>query len=178
MAGGCAGDPGVELQQFKRADFARLLGWVSNRDDLIGWAGFSFLWPLDKRQLDECLASASDDHLIFTFFERTNGQVVGHLDLLINHDHGFGLVNRVFVAPTARGRGTCTAMMRLLVSLAFDELELHRLSLSVFDSNAAAIHCYEHVGFITEGQLRDTARAGGGYWSSVVMGLLESDRER
>lgn len=165
----------VELRPFERADIPRLLGWVSSRDDLIRWAGSSFLWPLDEQQLQEYLASASDDHLIFKVQEQASGEVVGHLDVIVNRDHRFGLVNRVLVAPSARGRGVCTAAMRVLVHLAFGELKLHRLSLSVFDSNAAAISCYESVGFIREGHLRDSAKAGDGYWSSIVMGLLESD---
>jgi hypothetical protein len=41
--------------------------------------------------------------------------------------------------------------MRALVRLAFDDLSLHRLSLSVFDFNGAAISCYERVGFVKEG---------------------------
>ena len=169
--------PEVELRPFERADIPRLLAWVSTRDDLIRWAGFSFLWPLDEQQLEEYLASASDDHLVFKVQEQTTGEAVGHLDLIVHRDHRFGLVNRVLVAPSARGRGICTATMRVLVDLAFGELKLHRLSLSVFDSNAAAIACYEGVGFIKEGHLRDTAPAGDGYWSSFVMGLLDSDVE-
>src|SRR5712691_10457683 len=97
--------PEVELQPFERADFTRLLGWVTSRDDLIEWMGTSFIWPLDEGQLAEYLASASADHLIFRACESERGEVVGHIDLIINRDHRFGHVNRVLVAPSARGRG-------------------------------------------------------------------------
>jgi RimJ/RimL family protein N-acetyltransferase len=65
--------------------------------------------------------------------------------------------------------------MQEVVRLAFDDLRLHRISLNVFDFNIPAIRCYEHVGLIKEGHLRDTRRASDGYWSMFVMGMLATD---
>jgi RimJ/RimL family protein N-acetyltransferase len=165
----------VELQRFEREDCARLLVWVSSRDELIEWAGSSFVWPLDGQQLDDYVASASNDHLIFKAVARGATHVVGHIDLIVNRDHRWAHITRVLVAPPFRGRGICTTMMREIVRLAFDQLKLHRLSLSVFDFNTPAISCYESVGFVKEGHARDSARAGGGYWSSFSMALLATD---
>jgi RimJ/RimL family protein N-acetyltransferase len=65
--------------------------------------------------------------------------------------------------------------MQEVVRLAFDDLRLHRISLNVFDFNIPATRCYEHVGLIKEGHLRDTRRASDGYWSMFVMGMLATD---
>ena len=78
--------------------------------------------------------------------------------------------------PTFRGRGFGTALMREVVRLGFDVLKLHRLQLSVFDFNEAAIRCYERVGFVREPLLREARKGSDGYWNIVQMGLLRSDR--
>ena len=42
----------IELQKFGRADFARLIGWVSDRPFMVQWAGpVIFRFPLDEAQL-------------------------------------------------------------------------------------------------------------------------------
>ena len=53
-------------------------------------------------------------------------------------------------------------MMMEILKIAFDELQLHRVSLGVFDFNHSAIACYEKVGFVKEGLLRDARKMGDG----------------
>lgn len=53
---------------------------------------------------------------------------------------------------------------------------MHRVELSVFDFNHAALSCYERVGFRREGVRREMFRAGDRYWSEVVMSILSRER--
>lgn len=162
----------IELRPFARWDCERLLEWVDSPDALLQWAGTLFRWPLDGAQLDAYARTASDERLIFTAVDARSDEAVGHVELNLEREHARARIARVLVAPHARGRGVCTAMMRSLVRLAFDELGLHRLELHVFDFNDDAVACYERAGFRTEGHLRETAKASDGYWSAFVMGLL------
>ncbi|MEP7355806.1 MAG: GNAT family protein, partial [Anaerolineales bacterium] len=57
----------------------------------------------------------------------------------------------------------------------FEELALHRISLYVFDFNAAAIAAYEHAGLVKEGLLRDVRRVGDKFWSVYQMSMLEDE---
>jgi RimJ/RimL family protein N-acetyltransferase len=65
--------------------------------------------------------------------------------------------------------------MRTSLAFAFDELKMHRVELSVFDSNRAAIACYERAGFRSEGVRREMFRASDGYWSEIVMSILATE---
>jgi RimJ/RimL family protein N-acetyltransferase len=162
------------LRPFVASDGGRLLKWIDSPDALLQWAGPLFHWPLDRKQLEDYARTASDKRLIFTALDET-GAAVGHAELNLERAHGLGQVSRVLVSPTSRGRGVCAAMMSALVHMGFAELGLHRLQLYVYDFNAAAIACYERFGFRREGHLRETTTASDGYWSSFVMGVLETE---
>ena len=50
---------------------------------------------------------------------------------------------------------------------------MHKLSLSVFPHNAAAIAVYRKFGFVEEGRrVRHLRRASGELWDPIDMGLL------
>ena len=53
------------------------------------------------------------------------------------------------------------------------ERGLHKLSLSVFPHNAAAIALYRKFGFVEEGRLvKQYRRKSGELWDAIEMGLL------
>lgn len=75
----------------------------------------------------------------------------------------------------AKGRGLGRASVRLLKQMAFRDLGAHRFWLDVKQLNTRAQHLYLTEGFIEEGRLRESVRAGDGWDSLIVMSML--DRE-
>jgi RimJ/RimL family protein N-acetyltransferase len=174
-----AGQPEVVLQPFTADDFTRLIGWIPSTQALVQWAGPSFHFPLDPGQADEYLAPArgpSPMRRIFRAVSPPADEVVGHIDLSnIDPENRVASVCRVLIDPARRGLGLGEQMVRQVVRIGFYELHLHRLDLRVFDFNAPAIACYEKVGFVREGRLRDWVRMQDTYWSVLMMSLLETD---
>ena len=76
------------------------------------------------------------------------------------------------------GKGYGTDAMRILLRYAFEELNLHRLSLSVFEYNPRAIRSYEKVGFIVEGSARQFLNRDGQRYDMIFMGILREEWER
>jgi RimJ/RimL family protein N-acetyltransferase len=72
-------------------------------------------------------------------------------------------------------KGYGTDAMRLILRYAFLELNLHRVTLSVFEYNPRAIRSYEKAGFKEEGRLREAVRREGRYWDEVFMGVLRPE---
>jgi RimJ/RimL family protein N-acetyltransferase len=73
--------------------------------------------------------------------------------------------------------GVGTDATRTLVRWGFRELNLNRVFLRVYEDNAAAIRCYEKVGFKHEGRLRQDRYQDGRYLDTLVMGLLRGELE-
>lgn len=76
------------------------------------------------------------------------------------------------------GKGYGTDAMRILLRYAFEELNLHRLSLSVFEYNPRAIRSYEKVGFVIEGSARQFLNRDGKRYDMIFMGILREEWER
>ncbi len=73
------------------------------------------------------------------------------------------------------GKGYGTDAMRLMLDYAFDELNLHRVSLEVLENNARGIRSYEKAGFTVEGRQRQVLCRAGRRWDVITMGILRSE---
>lgn len=73
------------------------------------------------------------------------------------------------------GKGYGTDVMNVLLRFAFTEVNLQRVTLSVFEYNPRAIRSYEKVGFRHEGRLRKLLNKEGRRWDVLHMGILRED---
>lgn len=73
-----------------------------------------------------------------------------------------------------QGKGVGSALMRAILDLADNWLNLTRLELEVYADNEAAIHLYERFGFEVEGTMRQHAFRDGSYVDSKIMARLKS----
>jgi len=84
---------------------------------------------------------------------------------------GFGEIGMMVTAEW-RGRGVGSALVAAAIDWARGR-GLHKLALSVFPHNHAAIALYRKFGFVEEGRLvRHVRRADGQFWDLIEMGLL------
>jgi len=84
---------------------------------------------------------------------------------------GFGEIG-MLVARDWRGRGVGSALVAAAIEWA-REHGLHKLTLTVFVHNTAAIALYVKFGFIEEGRrVKHFRRANGELWDALEMGLL------
>lgn len=95
---------------------------------------------------------------IETFPNRPRRKHVGSIGICVHDDW--------------QGKGVGTALMRAILDLADNWLNLRRLELEVYADNEAAISLYERMGFEVEGTLRQHAFRNGQYVDSKIMGRL------
>jgi RimJ/RimL family protein N-acetyltransferase len=164
----------IELRPFTGSDAGLILDWITTEEDMLLWSGPALGWPLAPERLT---AKASEpDRRSWTAIDARTGTAVGHASLLVDPRHRTGRLGRIVTAPAARGRGLGTRLVDAALDVAFDELRLHRVGLSVYSHNTTALRLYERLGFVREGVLRDVALVNGSWWSSVEMGILEHER--
>jgi len=119
-----------------------------------------------------------DDDYGFAIHTLAEDKLIGYCRLTwvqTNHRHAWVAIG--IGEADYRGKGYGTDAMRVLVGYAFRELDLHRLSLSVFSYNLPAIRCYEKVGFVREVVKRAALYRDGQRYDELIMGLLRSDWE-
>ncbi|WP_404453857.1 MULTISPECIES: GNAT family N-acetyltransferase [unclassified Bacillus (in: firmicutes)] len=163
----------IKLVPFKKSDFKQLINWINSEEFLIQWSGNAFTYPLNEQQLEKYTESANT--LSFTVTDEETEEVIGHISLgQIDNINKSARVGKVLVGDTKmRGRSIGKHMMKGVLHIAFEELKLHRVTLGVFDFNSSAISCYEKIGFVKEGLLRESKKVGETYWNLWEMSMLE-----
>lgn len=170
----------VELKYFERTDFKQLIDWIFSPTFLLQWGGSAFSYPLTENQLEKYIENANNDNsvtLVYKVISKETGDIIGHVSLReIDRINKSARVGKVLVGDkNVRGKGIGKLLMKEILKVAFDELKLHRVSLGVFDFNVSAITCYEKVGFIKEGLLRDSKKNNDEYWNLWEMSILENE---
>jgi len=74
-----------------------------------------------------------------------------------------------------QGKGYGTEAMKLLLEYGFNTLNLNRLDLKVNDFNLRAIKCYQRLGFVEEGRMRQSCFRNGEYHDQIIMSILRSE---
>ena len=75
--------------------------------------------------------------------------------------------------PARLGQGIGTEAIRLALRWGFEELRLHRVSLTVVADNSRAVAAYTRCGFTTEGRFRDSLLLGGQWHDDLAMAILK-----
>jgi RimJ/RimL family protein N-acetyltransferase len=106
-----------------------------------------------------------------------SGLPVGHISLgSISWKNRAARLTRVLVGdPAARDKGYCHEMVKAVLKVAFEELNLHRVELGVYSNNPSATRCYEKAGFMKEGTRRDILWNNNQWSSMIEMSILEDE---
>ena len=167
----------MRLERFKLKYVPQVVSWIGDEAQMVQWAGGAFTWPFTQKQFRSHLrASRAKPPALYPFALVDRGTILGYCELAQHNPRwGLAILSRVMVSPRRRHAGLGRLMVSQAVRFGFEELNLHRIGLSVFDFNQAAIRCYLRVGFVLEGTQRQSAKVGGSYWNCHFMSLLRTE---
>jgi RimJ/RimL family protein N-acetyltransferase len=131
--------------------------------------------PVDWMSYNNWLGEFSRNpaQTLFVVRRTAHAAAVGFVLLTkINPIHRSADIGLRIGAPQDRGQGLGREALMLGLRYAWDHLNLHRVQLSVFESNQAARRAYRAAGFEEEGTLRQAAFINGRWENVVVMSAL------
>ncbi len=134
--------------------------------------------PLNKIREKEWVENLykDDRNTVLGIVVKENDQLIGNIGMhrisIPHRQAGMG----IFIGDkTCWSKGYGTEALKLMVGYGFDQLNLHRLHLTVFSFNARAIRTYEKVGFKREGVFREHLYRNGKYHDVYYMAILENE---
>lgn len=166
----------VRLRAYREEDLKNAFNFVNNQ------AITRYLNVMRPRSMAEERAwieraMRNDDPSVVNYaIETSDGEYVGgvglfHIELRNRSaELGIGLAR---VEELGRGLGTEAAL--LLLRHAFEEMNLHRVYLRVYDYNARAQKSYKKIGFAEEGRMREAHFRNGAWHDVVYMGILAEE---
>ncbi len=165
----------VALSSLVPSDCDTLFGWVSDRSTLILSSPYRPVGEAQHRAwFDEI--QRRGDVSIFGIRLIDSNEMIGLCQLKSIHPvHRTAELHIRIGPPGRRNQGFGTEAIELALNFAFNDLNLRRVQLHAFATNAAAIHVYQNLGFVVEGTLRQGAFVDGAYVDIVVMGCLAEE---
>lgn len=90
-----------------------------------------------------------NNNIVFSMIEKETNEFIGNIELMdVNNNSGeLG----ISITPLKQNKHYGTEAIKSLINYAFNELNLNKIELEVFKTNLRAIHCYENVGFVING---------------------------
>ena len=169
----------VRLRAYEKSDLDAVMKWVNDEEvtDLLG--GEMLVYPVSsiaEEKFIEGAAAPSDKQKTFVIETLTERKI--HRRDFVQRDRlakSHASIGIVIGDKSLWGKGYGTDAMRIMMRLAFDKMNLHRLYLDVHDYNSRAIASYEKCGFKREAVLREHHFTRGKYHDTIVMGILESE---
>lgn len=164
----------VSLRSVRESDHQILFEWVNDRDLRIQSAPFRPVsWIEHMAWLEEILRDSSQELLVI---QDQAGEPLGQIVISsISPLHRSCEFSIRIGLESNRGRGVGTAAIQQMLHHAWNDLGLHRVSLTVHESNERARRAYERAGFVVEGVLREAVFIDGSWANLVVMAALSTD---
>ncbi len=80
--------------------------------------------------------------------------------------------------PNNFGKGFGTEATKEVLNYTFNNIDINRIELEVYQFNKRAINSYLKSGFIIEGTKREVHLWEGKYHNSIIMSILKSDFQK
>ncbi|NIN67136.1 MAG: GNAT family N-acetyltransferase [Anaerolineae bacterium] len=121
-------------------------------------------------------AQLKDDTSRIFGIETEEGRLIGNIGLHnLDWKNRNALLGIVIAEREYWGRGYGTDAVTTLLDFAFNEMNLHRVSLSVYEFNERAVRCHEKCGFRHEGRAREALFRDGSYHDHFLMAILREE---
>ena len=139
----------LKLRPYKRCDAATVISWAQDEQCFYNWtAGMLGEYPPTVENMYSFYESIADNAGFFQIVAYDEAGIAGYMTMRFPEEDSqvmrFGFI---IVDPARRGQGYGKQMIRLVKQMAFDYMDVKKITLGVFEDNDAAIHCYRAAGF-------------------------------
>jgi len=163
----------IRLTALKKEDAADMAAWYADAE-FMRLFDAATAFPISEEQLASRIEEwhKSETRFVFGLRSRKDERLIGIAGL-----DEVSWRNRVGWLEIGLGRrhwrqGYGREALRLILGYAFDELDLHKVQLTVFSYNRAAQRLYECFRFRREGVFREYVYRDGERHDMILMGLL------
>jgi RimJ/RimL family protein N-acetyltransferase len=167
------------LRPFERGDYGPLLAILSNPEVMrfleTGPEGPDEVRASLETKLERSALRREGDWLQLAVVPREGGAMIGFVTLIwVSGEHRQGEIGFLF-HPDHHGKGFATQAAEVMLSLAFDGLDLHRVIGRCDARNAASARLLERLGMRREAHLVENEFLKGVWTDELVFAMLDGE---
>jgi RimJ/RimL family protein N-acetyltransferase len=169
----------VNLRAQELDDLERDLAWMNDREvTRFLNARYQLSRAAEEGWLRDHVSNPmSHAHAAFAI-ETKDGRHIGNTDLMdVSAENRCATLGIMIGDKAYWSKGYGTDAMRTLVRFGFEEMNLHRIQLTVDARNERAQACYRKCGFVEEARLRQHRYAEGQFHDTLWMSVLREEWE-
>lgn len=169
----------MRLRATRRDDLPRFVEWFSDPEvrrymDIY----LPFSMEQEERWFEQLQRQLESREIVMLTIETEEGARIGNISLFdIDWKDRHAELGITIGDKDHWNHGYGCDAIRAMLRLAFEEMNLHRVSLRVHEDNVRGIRCYEKAGFRREGTLRECVFREGTYLDMIVMSILRGEFE-
>ncbi|WP_411953847.1 GNAT family N-acetyltransferase [Alkalibacillus sp. S2W] len=167
----------ISLRKVEKNDAEKYHKWRNDTDVMFSTNPSLDLYSFeDTKDFVENVLMDNSSSKSYIIIDRKNEITIG-VTSLINIDYKNRNAESIIDIGEKEywGQGYGTEALNLLLNYAFQELNLHRVSLKVFSFNEKAIRLYQKLGFKEEGKSRQSLFRNGQWHDIIHMGILAEE---
>ena len=164
----------LRLRAIERTDIPTFVRWFNDPEVR---KYLQMLMPMSLAQEERWFEAQLGDQGRHIFgIEALDGKLIGNIGLeSINWKNSNAVLGIVIGEKDYWGQGYGSEAIITLLNFVFTQMNLHRVSLTVYEYNQRALHCYEKCGFKLEGCMREGRFHDGKYHDELIMGVLRDE---
>jgi RimJ/RimL family protein N-acetyltransferase len=169
----------ISLRSLELSDVDALWHWFADRE-VVRYSLSLWRFPFSRYETHTWLERTMQDKHTLTLgvVEQRTAEFIGFAGI-----SGISLINRsgeYFILignKTSWSKGYGTEVTKLIIDYGFATLNLHRIALSVSETNYGGVKAYQRAGFTREGILRQASYRDGHYHDKIIMSILRPEWE-
>ncbi len=168
----------VRLRAIEREDLPRFVDWLNDpevRRNLILYQPLSI--GQEELWYESILKESADEQpLCIEVKIGERWDLAGNIGFMQLNQHDRSAEIGIFIGrKDLWNKGYGCEAMRLMAGHGFNDLNLNRIYLRVYETNLNGVRCYEKAGFKHEGRLREARFHEGRYINMLMMSILRSE---
>ncbi len=169
----------IRLRRDERADLPKFVEWLNDPEvtHFLGAMHLPFSMVNEEQWFENMLKLRPEEQPFAIEIKDADGwRLVGNCGFFdIHWMVRSGEVGLFIGDKSCWNKGYGTEVMRLLLRVGFETLNLNRIFLRVDEANHGGIRAYEKAGFVHEGRFRKGTFQGGEYRDMLFMSVLRSE---
>lgn len=172
-------DENVVLRKFEEKDIASIYLFRNDPQIKRNLGGFSLGYSTEDIKKWIEFHNKSANEMMRAIVTKTDDICIGHVGFY-NIDFRTRKAEFAIIVgdQNCQGKGIGKKVTKEMLRIGFKELNLHKIYLTVLESNIKAINLYKSFGFHNDGILIDEVFRDGSYHNMFLMSLLESEYAR
>ena len=165
------------LRELERKDLLTINKW-RNDPELIKYLGAPYRFiniSVDEKWFDSYMSSRNNT-VRCAVVDENDDEILGLITLAsVDYMNQSAELHIMIGNSENRNKGIGTFAVNEMLKHAFNNMNLHRVELTVLETNARAIHLYEKMGFVYEGTKRYSKYKNGEFVSMRIYAVLREE---